>query len=412
MLIMTILVATSSLFVGGAVPYAVADGDGDGGDSDGDGDDGGDDGGEDGGSDHAAESGDGSDGGDDLFEDDHFLDWLADGEGIVTTFQPNEISEVLSQSREQALITSQWNNPISTTRMIAVSSPPSPGWTQVPLNKKATVEFPHDRLQLHYRQHVVNTDHDIAIIIGNANYQKFGSEVPNVTPAYADAEAFAHYARNGLGIREGNVMHLTDATQAQMIRLFGSEQHPKGELYDWVKRDKSRVYLYFSGHGAPGVDQQSGNYLVPADADANRLALNGYPIDQLYHNLSKLEARSVTVVLEACFSGLSQESQIITHASPIFIQRTPSKVPEVITVISAGVGDQIASWEQDRSNGLFTKYYLYAMSGEADQPPYGNGDGAIDMDELERYLQETLTYWARRYYGREQIAQIWQGGAS
>jgi len=262
-------------------------------------------------------------------------------------------------------------------------------------------------LQIDYQRTVEDSDHDIAVIIGNANYQQFGSSVPDVVPAYADADAFARFAREGLGVREGNIIHLRDATQAQMIRLFGSEVHQQGQLYDWVRNDQSRVYLYFSGHGAPGTEQS--NYLVPADADGARLALNGYPVHQLYQNLSALQAKSVTVVLEACFSGLSQDSKLVTHASPIFVRKRPTVVPDGVTVISAGGNEQIASWEQDRSHGLFTKYYLQAMSGKADREPYGNGDGVVKLNEVEQYLQETLTYWARRYYGREQVAQIYRG---
>ncbi|MCG8507876.1 MAG: hypothetical protein MI741_01490 [Rhodospirillales bacterium] len=76
----------------------------------------------------------------------------------------------------------------------------------------------------------------------------------------------------------------------------------------------------------------------------------------------------------------------------------------------AGPADQVASWEEDSSNGLFTKYYLKAMSGEADRAPYGNGDNVIGWDELNAYLADTLTYYARRLYGRDQKAQIVSGG--
>ena len=40
------------------------------------------------------------------------------------------------------------------------------------------------------------------------------------------------------------------------------------------------------------------------------------------------------------------------------------KVPRNVKVISAGVGDQMASWEKDESQSLFTKYFLLAMGGE------------------------------------------------
>ena len=66
----------------------------------------------------------------------------------------------------------------------------------------------------------------------------------------------------------------------------------------------------------------------------------------------------------------------------------------------------MASWEEDKSQSLFTKYFLKGMSGEADADPYGNKDGTVGYAELDRYLQRTLTYYARRYYGRDQTARI------
>ena len=50
--------------------------------------------------------------------------------------------------------------------------------------------------------------------------------------------------------------------------------------------------------------------------------------------------------------------------------------------------------------------FLLAMGGEGDKEPYGNGDGKVDDKELQKYLDDTMTYYARRYYGRDQRAQI------
>ena len=119
-----------------------------------------------------------------------------------------------------------------------------------------------------------------------------------------------------------------------------------------------------------------------------------------------IPAKSVTVVLEACFSGISQSGSVISKASPIYLKAKETNVPANITVIAAGAANQLASWEQDSSSGLFTKYFLKGMSGEANAKPYGNGDGKVGYDELGRYFKETLTYYARRYYGRDQTPQI------
>jgi len=245
---------------------------------------------------------------------------------------------------------------------------------------------------------------DIAVIIGNADYGE-GRDIPNVNPAYADAEGIKNYVTQALGISDENVIFLKDASQAELTATFGSKESPKGQLFNYVKPGKSRVFIYYSGHGAPGAEN-GGSYIVPSDAQASLIELNGYLLKTLYKNLSKIPAKSVTVVLEACFSGASQSGSVITQASPIYLKAKETGVPSNITVIAAGAANQIASWEQDSSSGLFTKYFLKGMSGEADTKPYGNGDGKVSYEELGRYFKETLTYFARRYYGREQTAQI------
>ena len=80
-------------------------------------------------------------------------------------------------------------------------------------------------------------------------------------------------------------------------------------------------------------------------------------------------------------------------------------IPKNVKVISAGAVDQMASWEKDKSHGLFTKYFLKAMSGEGDK----NKDGKVSDAELKDYLSDTMTYYTRRYYGRDQNVQIMQG---
>ena len=161
---------------------------------------------------------------------------------------------------------------------------------------------------------------------------------------------------------------------------------------------------------APGEDGKSA-YLVPADADAARIHINGYPVATLYGNLGKIPAKSITVVLEACFSGVSQAGSLLGKTSPVGIRIKRPAIPDNITLISAGAVNQVATWEQDSSHSLFTKYFLMGMSGEADAKPYGNGDGRVALKELKATLGDTMTYFARRYYGRDQDAQIVVGGS-
>ena len=106
------------------------------------------------------------------------------------------------------------------------------------------------------------------------------------------------------GIKEGNKIYLKDATGAQLLSVFGNDKSYKGKLFNYIKPNKSNVYIYYAGHGAPGEEGDA--YLVPTDTDAQTVQFTGYQLSTLYSNLGKLPAKSVTVILEACFSGGSQ----------------------------------------------------------------------------------------------------------
>ena len=114
----------------------------------------------------------------------------------------------------------------------------------------------------------------------------------------------------------------------------------------------------------------------------------------------------MTVILEACFSGSSQAGSLFTKSSPITPTAIAPFIPANVKVIAAGSERQMASWEEDSSHSLFTKYFLKAMSGEGDT----NKDGKVSDNELKEYLSDTMTYYARRYYGRDQKVQIHNGG--
>jgi len=264
-------------------------------------------------------------------------------------------------------------------------------------------EFPMQPINVNFKSIPKRPD-DIAVIIGNANYEKQGKDIPNVNPSYADAEGIKQYFMQALGVKEGNIIYLKDATGSQLLTVFGNQNTHKGQLFNWVKPNVSNVYVYYAGHGVPGGDKGNA-YLVPTDANSQSIGLSGYPLEILYSNLGKLSAKSITVIIEACFSGASQAGNLFANSSPIVITAKKTMIPKNVKVISAGAVDQMASWEQDNSHGLFTKYFLKAMSGEGDK----NNDGKVSDTELKNYLGETMTYYARRYYGRDQNVQIMQG---
>lgn len=243
----------------------------------------------------------------------------------------------------------------------------------------------------------------IAVIIGNSTYRN----APDVDFAHRDATLTSKYVEQALGFLPGNILYLEDATLTDLRILFGDDRSHQGRLYDLVRKERSDVFVFYSGHGAPDPGTRTG-YLMPVDGDADRLTLTGYPLDLLYQNLGMLEARSVKVVIDACFSGATGAGDmLIAQASPIGITvRNPAALIENGVVITASSGSQIASWHPKKRYGLLTYFFLKGLQGAAAL----NGDKTITVGEMQQYLQDSndgLPYWARRLHGREQMPQVW-----
>ncbi|MQG56293.1 MAG: hypothetical protein FI709_00045, partial [SAR202 cluster bacterium] len=241
----------------------------------------------------------------------------------------------------------------------------------------------------------------VAVIIGNKDY---AGSVPDVDFAHNDAEAMKRFVVEVLGFREGNVIELRDATKGNLESVFGTAEYAKGQLHDWVREGLSDVVVFYSGHGAPGLRDKRG-YLVPVDADPNRMELNGYPVDLLYANLARIPARSIMVFLDACFSGETSKGMIVDSYSAIRVTPKVPKGATSFTVLTAASGEQVANWDNEAKRGLFTRYLLEGLRGAADRDEYGNGDGQVTLAEVKEYLKE-MSYQSRRRFGtaREQRA--------
>ena len=250
----------------------------------------------------------------------------------------------------------------------------------------------------------VKNPYGVAVIIGNTNY---GNRAPNVKFAGNDADAMKKLVIDKLGFRDGNIIDLRDASQAELLTTFGSDKSFKGKLFDYVRPKRSDVVVFYSGHGVPGLRDKRG-YLLPVDGEPNRAELSGYPIDLLLKNLGKIPSRTMRVYIDACFSGDSPKGMLIRATSGLTVKITePNSDEKKMVVITASKGDQFASWDEDAKLGLFTKHLLEALTGIADQKDFGgNNDGKVTLGEVKGYLDEEMTYQARRRFSRDQQATV------
>jgi hypothetical protein len=242
----------------------------------------------------------------------------------------------------------------------------------------------------------------IAVVIGNRNYES--NDVPAVDYAIRDAQTMKKYLVEAFGFNEDNIIYAEDAKVSKFLEIFGSPTDERGKLHNFVTtaREKPDVFVFYSGHGAPDLNTGKG-YLVPSDANPNFIGQNGYPIEALYKNLAKLPIRSLTIALDACFSGGSEKGALIKAASPLYISvdNVLLTAPGAVGFTAAGARE-VSSWFEEKGHGLFTYYFLKGLQGDADS----DGDRAITGKELGEFVKDNVLRNARRTKNREQNPQL------
>ena len=123
------------------------------------------------------------------------------------------------------------------------------------------------------------------------------------------------YFEKVLGIKKIYYKTDSDVGQAEFSKVFSED----GWLDKRIKEGKSNVYIYYAGHGAPDMKKNKA-YLIPYDGDPNYASLTGYGMDVLYDNLGQMGSKSVTVFLDACFSGERENATLVRSTSEIIIQ--------------------------------------------------------------------------------------------
>lgn len=210
-----------------------------------------------------------------------------------------------------------------------------------------------------------------AVIIANENYQR----VSHVPFAANDGKAFSEYCRSALGIPESNIRLVTDATLVNMWEQAQWLSEVAG-----AHRGEASIIFYYAGHGIPD-EATKDSYLLPVDGRGNNV-VTGYRLGELYATLSRNPARSVTVFLDACFSGAERNGGMVAQARGVALKSKKDKPSGEMVVFSAAQGDETAYPYREKAHGMFT-YYLLKKLQET------SGDDTLG--ELADYVTEEVS---------------------
>lgn len=190
-------------------------------------------------------------------------------------------------------------------------------------------------------------DKTFAVIISNENY----TLVPPVPMAGNDGNVFAQYCEKALGLPKENILLYPDATYGKMIRAVQDIKNI-ADAYNGI-----RIIFFYAGHGIPNESTRDA-FLLPIDADGGSTEVC-YPLKKLYSELSAMQATSVVVFLDACFSGTTGEGKtLMASARGVALKARQEKPTGNLVVFSAASDDETAYPYTDRGHGLFTYFLL------------------------------------------------------
>ena len=225
-------------------------------------------------------------------------------------------------------------------------------------------------------------DNTFALIIANENYKN----VDDVPYALRDGKSFKRYCEEVLGVPADNIKFKEDATVNEMIDVID-------QIKDFERvYEKMKLIVYFSGHGLPDP-RTNESYLLPVDASPRNIS-TGYKLSTFYKELTAYNPASVTVFLDACFSGTKKDGVMMDREARGVIITPREETPTTnMVVFSACTGNETAYPYHNQKHGLFTYFLLKKLQEDK---------GKTNLKNLAEYISKNVKQNSLRLNGKIQ----------
>jgi hypothetical protein len=124
----------------------------------------------------------------------------------------------------------------------------------------------------------------------------------------------------------------------------------------------------------------------------------GYKLSRFYSELTANKPQSVTVFLDACFSGAKKDGKVMDQAARGVIQEAREETPTAnMVVFSASTGSETAYPYNNQRHGLFTYFLLKKLQEEK---------GKVTYKKLFDYVETQVKQQSIRLNGKIQTPTV------
>lgn len=273
-----------------------------------------------------------------------------------------KITERYGRFAENRQIDLKLNQTLASTKIVVDS--------KQDMREKIEIASLRSDVDVNIPQTGANNDKTFAVVIANERYQREAS----VPYALNDGNVFAEYCKKTLGLPDANVHFVRNATLNNI----------KAEV-TWLEKvidaygGSAKVIFYYAGHGIPDEKSRTA-YLLPVDGYGSDVS-TGFSLNSLYASLGKLPSKSVTVFLDACFSGAKREGDMMASARGVAIRVREGQPVGNMVVFSAAQNDETAYPYTDQQHGMFTYFLLKKLQ---------QTQGEVSYRELSDYIVQEV----------------------
>ena len=212
---------------------------------------------------------------------------------------------------------------------------------------------------------VVKTDKNqntYCVIIANENYE----DVPVVDFASRDGEVFREYCIKTLGVPEKQIKTFINASYTDIKRALNWV-----ETMTEISEGNSKVIFYYAGHGIPN-EKDKAAYLIPTDGFPKDIT-TCFKLADIYSRLGKMHTKNITVLLDACFSGVKRGSgQALIAARGVALKPREEVLPPNMIVFTAASNDETALSYGEKRHGMFTYFLLDRLKKSKGETSFGD----------------------------------------
>ena len=250
------------------------------------------------------------------------------------------ISEKYGRYAENKVVTLSINQHLSSTKVVVDEI------AETPIN--ISIGHLSSSVDKDIPTSTIINDKTFAVIIANENYQN----TSNVPYAINDGGVFRNYCEKTLGIPAKNIHYVANAT---LNNIQGEVNWLENVLQSY--EGQAKAIFYYAGHGIPD-EASKDSYLLPVDGIGSNVR-TGYKLQNLYASLGSMPSKSVTVFLDACFSGANRDGEMLNPNLRGVVIRANAAAPSGnMVVFSAAQGYETAMPYTDESHGMFTYFIL------------------------------------------------------